>query len=297
MTWTVAGRTVLITGATSGIGLEAAVALARLGAQLILVGRDPRRTDAAVAVVHARAGVTASSRLCDFSSQASIRELATSIRRDHSRLDVLVNNAGAANKRRSLTVDGIERTFATNHLGYFVLTNLLLDRIVASAPARIVTVASIGHRRGTLNFDDLGFARGYSIMRAYERSKLANVLFANELARRLAGTGVTSNSLHPGSVATNIWSGAPLWAKPIITLVFRPFFVSAEAGGATIVQLVASPDLEGVTGQYFENHRPVAPALLARDEALGRRLWDISAKLVGDELGETVWSHSASRGI
>jgi retinol dehydrogenase-14 len=286
MTWTVAGRTVLITGATSGIGLEAAVALARLGAQVILVGRDPRRTDAAVAVVRARAGVTASSRLCDFASQASIRGLATAIRRDHSRLDVLVNNAGGANKRRTLTVDGIETTFATNHLGYFLLTNLLLDRLVASAPARIVTVASVGHRRGTLDFGDLGFERRYGIMRAYARSKLANVLFANELARRLTGTGVTSNSLHPGSVATNIWSGAPLWAKPIITLLLRPFFISAEAGSAALVQLAANPDLEGVTGQYFENRRPVAPSPLAQDEALGRRLWEVSTKLVGLERGE-----------
>jgi retinol dehydrogenase-14 len=288
MTWTIAGRTVLITGATSGLGLEASVALARLGAQVILVGRDPRRTDAAVAVVRARAGVTASSCLCDFASQGSIRELATAIRRDHSRLDVLVNNAGGANKRRTLTVDGIETTFATNHLGYFLLTSLLLDRIVASAPARIVTVASVGHRRGTLDFDDLGFERRYGIMRAYARSKLANVLFANELARRLTGTGVTSNSLHPGSVATNIWSGAPLWAKPIITLLLRPFFISAEAGSAALVQLAASPDLEGITGQYFENRRPVAPSPLAQDEALERRLWEVSAKLVGLERGESL---------
>ena len=161
------------------------------------------------------------------------------------------------------------------------MTNLLLDLIVASAPARIVSVASIGHRGGTLEFDDLGFERGYSIMKAYARSKLANVLFANELARRLAGTGVTSNSLHPGSVATNIWSGAPLWAKPLITLFFRPFFISAEAGGAAIVQLAASPQLQDVTGQYFQKQRPVAPSPLAQDEALAHRLWEVSAALTG----------------
>jgi NAD(P)-dependent dehydrogenase (short-subunit alcohol dehydrogenase family) len=279
--WNVAGKTVLITGATSGIGLEASIALARLGAAVILVGRDLERTEAAVARVRSRAGMTASWYLCDFSSQASIRQLAAAVGRDHPRLDVLVNNAGGVNKRRTLTVDGIETTFATNHLGYFLLTHLLRDLIIASAPARIVTVASIGHRRGTMNFDDLGFERGYSIMNAYARSKLANVLFARELARQLAGTGVTSNCLHPGAVATNIWSGAPLWAKPIIALVFRWSFISAEAGGATIVQLAASPELEGLTGQYFEDQRVVAPSPLAQDDELRRRLWDVSLKLVG----------------
>jgi len=186
------------------------------------------------------------------------------------------------NKKRELTVDGIEKTFAVNHLGYFLLTNLLLDLLKRSAPARVVTVASIGHRRGTLDFDDLGFERdGYWIMKAYTRSKLANVLFAAELARRLAGTGVTSNSLHPGSVATNIWSGAPVWAKPLIQILYRPFFLSPEKGGSFIVQLAADPKLEGVTGKYFETGKMVAPAPLAQDEALARRLWDVSATMTG----------------
>jgi len=143
-------------------------------------------------------------------------------------------------------------------------------------------VASIGHRRGTIDFDDLGFERGgYWIMKAYTRSKLANVLFAAELARRLAGTGVTSNSLHPGSVATNIWSGAPAWAKPLIQILYRPFFLSPEKGGSFIVQLAAAPELEGVTGKYFETGKMVAPAPLAQDEALARRLWDVSAAMTG----------------
>jgi NAD(P)-dependent dehydrogenase (short-subunit alcohol dehydrogenase family) len=171
-------------------------------------------------------------------------------------------------------------TLAVNHLGYFLLTNLLLELLVRSAPARVVSVASVGHRRASLDFDDLGFERGYSIMRAYGRSKLANVLFAAELARRLAGTGVTSNSLHPGAVATNIWSGAPLWAKPIIHLFFRPSFISSERGADAVVRLAASPELEGVTGQYFEDGKPSVPAPLARDAALARRLWDVSARLV-----------------
>jgi NAD(P)-dependent dehydrogenase (short-subunit alcohol dehydrogenase family) len=282
VSWSIAGKTVLLTGATSGIGLEASMALARQGARVVMVGRDRAKTEAAVATVAARSGATPEAQLlCDFSSQAQVRALAREVLERFDRVDVLVNNAGGVNKTRRLTADGIEATFAVNHLGYFLLTNLLLDRLVKSAPARVVTVASVGHRRGTLDFDDLGFERGYSIMRAYARSKLANVLFAAELARRLAGRGVTSNSLHPGAVATNIWSGAPLWAKPIILLLFRPFFISAEKGGSYIVRLAAGPELEGVTGQYFEEGQRVDPAPLAQDQALARRLWDVSSGIVG----------------
>jgi retinol dehydrogenase-14 len=276
------GKTVLITGATSGIGLEASLELARRGARVVMAGRDPARTEAAVADVVARSGSSEVSHLlCDFSSQKAIRELAAAVLSNHPQLHVLVNNAGGVNRSRRLTEDGIEITFAVNHLGYFLLTNLLLDLLKRSAPARVVTVASISHRRGSLDFDDLGFERDYGIMRAYSRSKLANVLFAAELARRLAGTGVTSNSLHPGTVNTHIWSGAPLWAKPFIFVLLRPFFISARQGAATIVQLAADPALEGVTGKYFEEGRESTPARLARDEALARRLWDVSSRLVG----------------
>jgi NAD(P)-dependent dehydrogenase (short-subunit alcohol dehydrogenase family) len=282
MGWDVRGKNVLITGATSGIGLEASVELLRRGARVLIVGRDRARTEAAAADVAARGGSKdVSSLLCDFSSQAEIRRLAGEVMARLPSLHVLVNNAGAVNKARRLTVDGIEATFAVNHLGYFLLTNLLLDLLVKSAPARVVTVASIGHRRGTLDFDDLGFERGYGIMKAYARSKLANVLFAAELARRLDGRGVASNSLHPGSVATNIWSGAPLWAKPLIHLLFRPSFITPKEGAATVVKLATDPALEGVTGRYFENGVEVAPASLARDQALAGRLWTVSAQLVG----------------
>jgi len=278
----VRGKTILVTGATSGIGLHASIELARRGARVVMVGRDPARTEAAAAEVSARTGSTdVSHLLCDFSSQAAIRQLAESFRARQDRLDVLVNNAGGVNKTRRLTVDGIEMTFAVNHLGYFLLTNLLCDLLVRSAPARVVTVASIGHRQGKLDFDDLGFERGYSLMRAYSRSKLANVLFAAELARRLVGTGVTSNSLHPGSVDTRIWSGAPLWTKPLIQILFRPFFISAEKGASYIVDLATRPELAGVTGKYFEQGQMVEPAPLARDQALARRLWDVSASLTG----------------
>jgi retinol dehydrogenase-14 len=283
MGWSISGKTVLVTGATSGIGLEASTALARLGARIVMVGRDRAKTEGAVAAVAARGGPKPVAHLlCDFSSQEQVRALAGEVLERFERIDVLVNNAGGVNKTRRVTVDGVEATFAVNHLGYFLLTNLLLDRIVKSAPARVVTVASVGHRHGTLDFDDLGFERGgYSILRAYSRSKLANVLFAAELARRLAGKGVTSNSLHPGAVATNIWSGAPLWAKPIILLLFRPFFISAEQGGSHVVRLAASPQLEGVTGKYFEEAKPVEPSPIGQDEALARRLWDVSRAMVG----------------
>ena len=278
MAWDVRGKRILVTGATSGIGLEAAVELARRGARITMVGRDAART----AVMERANSNDVDELLGDFGSQASIRALAGAFRARHDRLDVLVNNAGAVNSARRVAADGLEATWSVNHLGYFLLTLLLLDLLKKSAPARIVTVASIGHRRGTLDLDDPGFERGgYSTMRAYSRSKLANVLFAAELARRLEGSGVTSNSLHPGTVATNIWSGAPTWAKPVIALLYRPFFISAAAGGQTIVQLAADPALDGVTGRYFEKQQPVAPSALAQDEALARRLWDASEKQVG----------------
>jgi retinol dehydrogenase 14 len=279
--WDVRGKTILITGASSGIGFHAAIDLARRGARLAMVGRDPRRSETAAREVSTRSGSPdVSLFICDFASQSAIRHLVETFRTRHDRLDVLVNNAGGVNKARSTTVDGFERTFAVNHLASFLLTNALLDLLLRSAPARIVTVSSVGHRQGTLDFSDLQFERGYSIMRAYSRSKLANLLFSNELARRLAGTGVTSNSLHPGAVDTRIWSGAPLWAKPLIRLVFRPFFISAEQGGSYIVRLVADPRLSAVTGQYFEKDALSIPSPLARDEALARRLWDVSASMV-----------------
>jgi NAD(P)-dependent dehydrogenase (short-subunit alcohol dehydrogenase family) len=275
------GKTVVITGATGGIGLEAAVALAREGARVVLVGRNPGKTTAAVGEVRKRSGsATVESLLCDFSSQESIRKLAGDLRARCERIDVLVNNAGAVHPRRTLTGDRIESTFAVNHLGYFLLTSLVTDLLVKSAPARIVNVASVAHYRGTLDFDDLGFERGYQLMKAYSRSKLANVLFTRELARRLSGTGVTVNALHPGAVATGIWSAAPGWVRPVLAVAKR-FMLSPEEGARRIVYLASSPEVAETTGLYFEKDRARKPARLAQDDALASRLWSESARLVG----------------
>ena len=282
MTWDIRGKRVLVTGATNGIGLEAARSLARQGAKVVLVGRDAAKTARCLADVRASApGAEVSSLLCEFSRQTDVRALAEAVRARADRLHVLVNNAGGVNKARRLTGDGIEATFAVNHLGYFLLTQLLLERIVQSAPARIVNVASIAHRRATMDFDDLFYERGYSLVKAYGRSKLGNVLYTRLLAQKLAGTGVTVNSLHPGAVDTGIWSAAPAWTKPLIAILRRFAFISAEEGGRRIVQLVAGPELSGTTGQYFENGRIVDPAPRARDDALARRLWQESERLTG----------------
>jgi retinol dehydrogenase-14 len=282
MAWDIRGKRVVVTGATSGIGLEAARSLAKQGAKVVMVGRDAAKTARCLDEVRAGApGAEVSSVLCDFFRQREVRRLADELLRDFDRLDVLVNNAGTVFKVRTLTEDGIEATFAVNHLGYFLFTQLLLERIVQSAPARIVNVASIGHRRATMDFEDLFFERGYMLMKAYGRSKLANVLYTRLLAQKLAGTGVTVNALHPGAVDTAIWSGAPAWTKPIIAILRRFAFISAEEGGRRIVQLAVSPELSGTTGQYFENGRIIDPAPLARDDALARRLWQESERLTG----------------
>ena len=276
-----AGKTAVVTGASSGLGLEASAALARSGARVVLVGRSPVKTAAALDYVRRRSGSrTVESLLCDIASQASIRRLAAEVLARCPRLEILVNNAGTVSVERQLTEDDIETTFAVNHLGYYLLTRLLRDRIVSSAPARIVNVASHAHYSATLDFDDLGFARGYQIFRAYARSKLGNVLFTRELAKRLQGTGTTVTALHPGRVATNIWSGAPGWTQPILAIAKRLFMISPEEGATRITYLAASPEVDGKTGLYFENNQPRPPSELAREDALAARLWKESARLV-----------------
>jgi retinol dehydrogenase-14 len=278
--WSIAGKTVLITGATNGIGRESAVRLAALGARVILVGRNAERLAAATAAVDVVSAVPSTSYLCDFASLGAVHALADDVLRDVPQLHVLINNAGSVFARRIVTVDGHEATFGVNHLAPFLLTQRLLPRLIHSAPARIITVASGRHFKGTMDFDDLGFERGYQILRAYARSKLANVLFATEQARRLAGTDVTSNSVHPGRVATNIWSGAPSWAKPLIRFGLSRTFITVEEGAAPVVALASRPDLAGVTGQYFDRLAAAPSSPIAQDLEVATRLWRASDRLV-----------------
>jgi NAD(P)-dependent dehydrogenase (short-subunit alcohol dehydrogenase family) len=218
--------------------------------------------------------------LCDFADQSAVRRLADDLLRTCDRIDVLVNNAGTVFARRTLTADGIESTFAVNHLGGLLLTELLLDRIRESAPARIVFTSSEGHYSGTLDLDDVGFERGYSIMRAYARSKLANVLTARLLARRLEGSRVTVNALHPGAISTNIWSRAPWFARPVLAVLKRRM-ESPAVGGSRLAYLATSPEVEGQTGGYYQRNRLREPSELARDDALAERLYVASAGLTG----------------
>jgi len=277
-----AQKTIVITGASDGIGLEAASQLAARGHHVVMVGRTPAKLTAAVKRIRDESpDVPVESFLCDFASLDDVRGLAHELLAAYPRIDVLVNNAGTVFDKRTETADGLEATFAVNHLAGFLLTELLLDRLVESAPARIVTTASIGHFNGTMDFDDLGFEHGYTIMRAYSRSKLANVLHTRHLARRLEGTGVTANCLHPGTVATNIWTGAPWFARPVLAVARRVMMVSAATGGERITHLATSPEVEGRTGGYYEQDRLKEPAGTARDDAVADRLDEVSRTLVG----------------
>jgi NAD(P)-dependent dehydrogenase (short-subunit alcohol dehydrogenase family) len=276
---------VLITGASAGLGFEAASKLARLGANVVMVARDRQRGEAArAAVADVSRSASVSLLLCDLASLAAVRALAGAVAAQHTRLDVLVNNAGSVKVARETTPDGLEWTFAANYLGHFLLTHLLLDLLRRSPAARIVNVSSAAHRQGTIDFDNLQFERGgYRIMRAYGRSKLAQVLFTQDLARRLRGSGVTVNAVHPGNVATAIWTKErlPWYARAPIALAKRLFMVTPSQGADRIVYLATTPEVEGATGGYYEKDRLVRPSAAARDEALARRLWDESMRLAG----------------
>jgi len=270
----VEGRTVVVTGASSGIGEAAALELARLGATVVPVGRDPRR----LARISERVGTVG--HRADFASLADVRRLASELLAAHPRIDVLANNAGLIAGRRRLTEDGHELTFAVNHLAPFLLTNLLLDRLRESAPARVVTTSSDAHRGGLIDLDDLTGERGWRSGRAYGTSKLANILFTRELARRLEGTGVVANCFHPGVIRTRLTRKA----NPIVNLgarVIAPFLGSPKSGAETLVYLATSDEAGGVSGGYFVNSRPGRPNAQAQDDSLAELLWERSEELTG----------------
>jgi NAD(P)-dependent dehydrogenase (short-subunit alcohol dehydrogenase family) len=275
------GKVCLVTGATSGIGYETARGLAAAGARVVLAGRDLAKGARVRQQISESSGNPHVDYLnADLSSQEQVRRLASDFKDRYDRLDVLVNNAGAAFLRRKLSADGIERTFALNHLSYFLLTCLLLEVIEASAPARIVNISSASHLNARIEFDDLGLERGYWVMRAYGQSKLGNLLFTFELASRLEGTNVTSNAMHPGWVRTNIGRDNGLPVRLLMQLLQMGARSAAE-GARTILYLAASPEVEGVSGKYFIDERPVRSSAASHDRDSARRLWAISAQMTG----------------
>jgi NAD(P)-dependent dehydrogenase (short-subunit alcohol dehydrogenase family) len=274
------GRVCVITGASRGIGKASARALAGLGASLVLVCRRQADGDKVASEISRPSAALPDVVAADLSSQSEIRRAAGEIRERHPAVHVLINNAGVFTRRRQLTVDGLEQQFAVNHLAYFLFTNLLLDCLRAGAPSRIINVSSGAHSGSHLDFADLQGERSYDGNRAYSQSKLANVLFTYELARRLRGTGNTANCLHPGVIATRLladYMGVPAAGGALA----RTFGAKPEKGAETIVYLASSQEVEGVTGKYFVNKKPVTSSRESYDEAAARRLWEVSERLTG----------------
>ncbi len=276
------GKVCMVTGANSGIGKATALGLAQIGATVVMVCRGRARGEAAQSEIKTKSGNNSIDLLlADLSSQQSIRQLVENFKQRYPQLHVLINNAGVFMLRRRVTVDGLEMTFAVNYLAPFLLTNLLLDVLKASTPARIVNVSSGAHEAGYINMDDLQAEKHYRPMRAYGQSKLALVLFTYEFARRLEGTGVTANCLHPGFVATNIGQGGlGLIGRTVANFIVSLLGISPEEGAKTSIYLASSPDVEGVTGKYFVKSMPKESAPISYDESLQRQLWEESAKLV-----------------
>lgn len=277
---TMQGRICLITGGTNGIGKSTAHELARRGATVVIVGRDAQKTAGVVEEIRAASSNHAvDSLVADLSSQQDVRRLADEFKSKYAHLHVLLNNAGGFFMQRQLSVDGIEMTFALNHLAYFLLTNLLLDTIQASAPARIINVSSGAHAAGKIEFDNLQGERSFNA-KAYGNSKLANILFTRELSHRLEGIDVTANALHPGFVNTGFGknnSGFLMkMIQTVVPLIGRP----PEKGAQTSIYLASSPEVEGITGQYFYDSHVIAPAPQAADMAVAKKLWEVSADMV-----------------
>jgi retinol dehydrogenase 14 len=275
-----AGRTVLITGGSGGIGRATALGLARMGADLAIISRDRGRGEDAARDVRAAGGGRVDLFIADLSSQSEVRGLAEEVLQTLSRIHVLINNVGGYFDTRHVTADGLERTFALNHLAPFLLTSLLLEKLKQSASARVVTVSSNAQAAGRIDFNDLQGERSYSGARAYSQSKLANVLFSYELARRLKGTSVTSNALHPGVVSTSIGAEDPATVQRIFIPFLRAFMKKPAQGAATSIHLASAPDLEQVTGRYFANSKLKRSSKLSYDEAIAAKLWHVSGDLV-----------------
>jgi NAD(P)-dependent dehydrogenase (short-subunit alcohol dehydrogenase family) len=274
-------KVVMITGSNSGIGKAASLALAKMGATVVMVARSKERGEAARSeIIRKSQNSLVDLLLADLSSLESVRQLASDFRRKYSKLHVLINNAGLFNQRRRVTVDGYENTFATNYLASFLLTNLQLDLLKASAPSRIINVSSVGHYNGHINFEDLNLENDYGGWKAYGQSKLALVLFTHELAKKLQGTEVTVNAVHPGTVATNIWT-RPLGPAGFIMALPKLFMTSPEKGAETIVYLASSADAKGLNGEYVEKLKAKKSSDESYDEEIAQRLWDVSAKLTG----------------
>jgi len=276
-----ANRVCVVTGASSGIGKETAKKLAELGATVVIVCRNQKRGEKAMSeIIGAGADAPAELLVADFTSLDAVRAGAKEFLEKHDSLHVLVNNAGGVHVTRSVTADGFETTFQVDYLSHFLLTNLLLGLLKKSAPSRIINVSSASHYRGHLDFDDLQMKKGYGVMKAYSQAKLAQVLFTYELSRRLEGTGVTVNCLHPGTVATNIWKGS---MGPISFLgnISKPFLISPEEGAETPVYLASSPEVEGVTGKYYDHRREKQSSDESYDLLVAKRLWDESEKMTG----------------
>jgi NAD(P)-dependent dehydrogenase (short-subunit alcohol dehydrogenase family) len=274
----------MVTGATSGIGYHTALEVARMGAVVIIIGRNREKCEATVNAIQAGTGnQSIEYLLADLSSQAQIRELAKKFYEKHDHLDVLVNNAGGFFLSRKLSVDGIEMTFALNHLAYFLLTNLLIDALKAGTCARVINVSSGSHLHKHLDFDDLQLKRFYNPIQAYGRSKLANILFTYELSRRMEGTQITANALTPGMVATDIWKKVNRWLTPLLYPVIRRIGQPPHEGAQTSIYLATSPELNGVTGNYYVDRKPIKSAPITYDVAIAQRLWQTSEALTGSE--------------
>ena len=276
------GKICMITGGTSGIGFYTALEIAKMGAAVIIIGRDEAKCKNSIQAIQNQSGnPSVSYLLADLSSQTQVRAIAKEFREQHDHLDVLVNNAGASFLTRKRSEDGLEMTFAVNYLSHFLLTNLLLDELLTSYSARVINVSSGGHYGEHLDFSDLQLSHFYNPVKAYGRSKLANILFSYELARKLSGSKVTSNALTPGMVAPDIWKKVNPLLTPLLYPIIKHYGKTPLDGAQTSIYLASSPEVEGVTGKYFVDEHPVNTSPASYDETTAQRLWQVSLQLVG----------------